>query len=157
MITLIDIVHDLQVAIRLWKNIEDEVRQESAMLIREYGAEHFYVDEDTCEFTLDGKKYNYEYGNEQLFRMNEEFEDPPEVTSGKAYDFITRYYGTWDKLYSTVENELERRGWFTDRDDYCFNLYKDGWSTDLSYFPSGNDFDVDVGEFEYEDGYYGRN
>jgi len=147
----IDIVHDLQSFMRVW---DVELRFFKTMvkhLDEKYKVTPYSIDDEYCYgFKMNGIVYGWDYTTEELYLDGDT--STPAVTSGPAYEYALLYDKALTTAYHNVEKEMTRRGWVYDPDEYCHNLYKDGWITDLAYWSGGSEFDDAVGEIEYEEG-----
>jgi hypothetical protein len=150
MATPIDIVHDLQMFMLSWSR-----EFEHFSIMKEYLNKKYNIkDIDSCDeyyyfFSLNGIKYSWNWLSEELY-FNGHEEDENSIISGPAYEYMREYDKAISTAYKNIEREMEYRGWMYDHDEYCHNLFKDGWVTDLSYWSGGCDFDDAVGEFYYE-------
>lgn len=153
--SVLDIVHDIQVFTRIWQDNTPRAQIDARRLKDTYHVVEVDDEEEYKVFSIDGESYIYMYGDESLYHYDDNYESlydeeyESRIKSGNAYDFITKYNNIWDNLYNMVEDEMEHRGWYSEKDEYYHDIYKDGWYTHLTYYPSG-DFDNDVGEFSYE-------
>lgn len=143
------IIHDLQMFVALWKK---ELEQFNIM--RDYLNKKYNIkDIDSCDeyyyyFSLNGIKYSWNWLSEELYFYEHE-ENENSIISGPAYEYVRNYNEAISTAYKNVESEMRYRGWIYDHDEYCHNLFKDGWMTDLAYWSGDSDFDDAVGEIKY--------
>jgi len=147
--TEIDLVHDIQVFINLWRTEYNKMRIRSDRLILYYNIKpcYDYDEEYTYGFTCKGLNYAWDYGSEELYLNGDDSSDP--ITEGDAYDYACANAAITSDVYKSVEDEMSSRGWIWDNEDYGHDLYKDGWSTSLVYFAGYGDWDSMVGDWEY--------
>jgi len=149
MATPVDIVHDLQMFMLSW---ERELKHFNIMreyLNRKYTIENINdSDEYWYDFICNGVYYGWNWASEELFVNGDDSTE--RVKSGHAYNYIVQYNIAISTAFKNIEREMKYRGWMYDDDEYCHNLFKDGWTTDLAYWSGGSDFDDAVGEIEYE-------
>ena len=148
--TVIDLVHDIHVFINVWKIKNDRMKVKYDRLNSYYKiSPYFGIDDDYMySFVHKGILYGWDFGSEELYVDGDDSTDP--IMSGEAYDYACAYAAIIAEVYKSVEDEMSRRGWIWDTEDYGYNLYKDGWSTDLAYFPLGEWDDI-VGDWEYDE------
>jgi hypothetical protein len=155
MISASDVVHDVQVFIDLWQCEAEKSFKRMDEIVKEYAVTPLSGEGDDYQlvFLLDGERYIWDFGNEELYRGCSD--EGPEVTSGRAYDFATAYHGAGLSTSNAVEAEMDRRGWFSDPDEYEYYLSKGGWHLKLDYFPRS--IKENAHDFVYEpdeDGYW---
>lgn len=145
----IDIVHDLQMFMLSWNRELEHFTIMKDYLNRKYNIKNSNAcDENWYDFTCNGIDYGWNWASEELFINSDDSTE--RVKSGPAYEYIVQYNIAITTAYRNIEREMTYRGWIYDHDEYCHNLFKDGWMTDLSYWSGGSDFDDAVGEFYYE-------
>nr|WP_321349739.1 hypothetical protein [uncultured Methanoregula sp.] len=154
---LLAIADDVRALIDLW-NVEAG-RQFRACkdLIERYRVktEGFDGDDAGCWiFFIDGVRYRWEYGGEQLY-LADDIDGDNEIQGGKVWEFATAHMAAVHATYFVVEAEMDRRGWDHDPGDFEYHLWNDaGWRFDLDYYPTSMD---NAHDFEYEPdepGYY---
>jgi hypothetical protein len=132
---LMALVHDLQIFIDLWQREASKQFRVCEALMKQYGAvSHEYDDDFRWCFSIDGVKFIWDYGKEEMFLEGDFNEEP--INSGKAYDFAMAHNKAVQDTYSAVEREMDLRGWFHDPDEYEYFLAKDGWTCQLGYYPT---------------------
>jgi hypothetical protein len=154
MATPVDIVHDLQMFMLSWSRefehftiMRDYLDKKYNITVSDESDEYYYA------FSLNGIKYKWDWCNEELYfdgHENDDDDNDNSIISGPAYEYMREYDKAISTAYKNIESEMTYRGWLYDHDEYCHNLFKDGWTTDLSYWSGGCDFDDAVGEFYYE-------
>jgi hypothetical protein len=141
----IDIVHDLQVFMRVWDIELKFFKMMVKHLDEKYKVTPYSIDDEYCYgFKMNGIAYGWDYTLEELYVDGDN--STSAITSGPAYEYALAYDKALTTAYRNVEKEMTYRGWI---DEYCHNLFKDGWMTDLAYWSGGMDFDDAVGEIEY--------
>lgn len=149
MITKDDVVKDMKVFIDQWAVEQDKFESAEKELNKKYNVKPhgIFDDEYMYGFKIDDIVYGWDWNREELYLDGDE--NTPAITSGLAFEYIIQYDKILTDAYKNVEYEMEKHGWVNERDEYAHNLYKDGWTTDLSYWTGGCDFDDAVGEIEF--------
>jgi len=145
----IDLVHDIQIFINVWKSEFEKMKVKQDYLFSKYGIRPSYdIDDEYMHgFVYKGSCYGWDYGSEELYLDGDDSNDA--ITSGEVYEYAVAQNQIINDVYDAIKKEMNYRGWYYDPDEYGYYLFKDGWSTDLVYFPFGEWDDV-VGEFENE-------
>lgn len=150
MTTPVDIIHDLQMFINQWAKEKENFDIVISHLNKKYNITPYSLDDEyNYGFILDGVTYGWDYNTEELYIDGDD--STPALTSGPAFEYARQYDKALTTAYNNVEREMTYRGWVYDRDEYCHNLFKDGWVTDLSYWSGGCDFDDAVGEIYHDE------
>ena len=147
--TVIDLVHDIQIFINLWKSEYKKMQIKQDYLYSKYNIQPYFDfdDEYMHGFSHNGLDYGWDYGSEELYLDGDNSTEA--IISGEAYDYAIAQNQIVTDVYNAIKKEMNYRGWYYDPDEYGYYLAKDGWSTDLAYFPFGEWDDV-VGDFENE-------
>jgi hypothetical protein len=137
-----DIIEDVNVFISLWKDVKEKIKSDSDNLMKEYGVteEEYDFEDGSYTFIIDGISYKWDWNEEELYKNH------TPVTSGTAYDYATKNNAAVRDAYHIVEDEMDKRGWYYDPDEYEYYISKNGWETTLPYFCESID---DIEEFEW--------
>ena len=139
------IIDDIKAFIELWKKIGEETKTKSDELMKEYNIskESINYEYEYYQFELNGVEYNWYYNDEKLYSND----NKSEVKFGPAYDYAIKSNVITEKAYDTVKNEMNKRGWYYDSDEYEYFISKNGWQTTLPYFANSID---EIGEYDPE-------